>query len=292
MKTIFYFPEDKALAEYLAKKMGIDLGVAEIRNFPDGETYIRIISQVKNKSVILICRLDHPNNKILPLFFMAKKLKELGALNICLIAPYLPYMRQDKSFKASEVVSASVFAQFLSSFIDQLITIDPHLHRIKDLSEIFSVPAITIHLTRDVAEWIRANIDSPCIIGPDEESKQWVIEVAKSLDAPFIILEKIRYSDSNVKISIPVSMDITKTPVLLDDIISTGGSMVATIRELINKGFKPPVCIGMHALFNKNNYNKIMKSGAKKVITSNSILNFSNEIDIGDVIFEKLKFLK
>ncbi|MDR3476792.1 MAG: ribose-phosphate pyrophosphokinase-like domain-containing protein [Gammaproteobacteria bacterium] len=88
-------------------------------------------SDVKDKTILLICSLDHPNNKIFPLMFMAKILKELGAKKICLVSPYLPYMRQDKQFKSGETVTSALFAQLLSSFIDHLITIDPHLHQIK-----------------------------------------------------------------------------------------------------------------------------------------------------------------
>lgn len=289
MKTIFYFPEDKVIATNLASKANIELGVAETRYFPDREIYIRIISEVKHKTIFLFCSLDHPNNKILSLLFMAKTLKELGATKICLISPYLPYMRQDKRFKIGEAVTSIIFAKFISTFIDQLITIDPHLHRIQNLSEIFSIPTSILHLTHEISEWIRKNISSPYIIGPDEESSQWVSEIANALKAPFVIIKKIRHGDSDVTISVPDINDTSKTPVLIDDIISTGTSMMAAIHELVSRGFKHPICIGVHALFDENTYRKLINSGAQKIITSNSILNFSNEIDITNVIAEVLK---
>lgn len=288
MKTIFYFPEDKALATTLAEKSNIELGLAEIRYFPDGETYIRIVSEVKHKTILLFCNLDHPNNKILSLFFMAKTLKQLGAKKICLISPYLPYMRQDKSFKSGEAVSSIIFAQFISTFIDLLITIDPHLHRIHSLSEIYSIPTSTLHLTHEISEWIQKNVDFPYIIGPDEESKQWVTEIADDLNAPYAIVDKIRYGDRQVNISIPAINDTCNTPVLIDDIISTGTSMLMVIHELISRGFKHPICIGVHALFDDKTHIQLLNCGAKKVITSNSIAHFSNEIDISNMIAEAI----
>lgn len=289
MKNIFYFPEDKVMASNLSSKSNIEMGIAETRYFPDEKIYIRITSEVKDKIIFLFCSLDHPNNKILSLLFMAKTLKELGATKICLISPYLPYMRQDKSFKSGEAITAIIFSKFISTFIDQLITIDPHLHRIKNLSEIFNILTSNLHLIHEISEWIRNNISAPHLIGPDEESSQWVREIANALKAPFSIIKKIRHGDRDVTISVPDINDTSKTPVLIDDIISTGTSMMAVIHDLISRGFKHPTCIGVHALFDENTYRKFLNSGAQKIITSHSIANFSNEIDITDVIAEVLK---
>lgn len=289
MKIIFYFPEDKALATALADKTKIELGQIEFRYFPDGETYIRVISDVKHKTILLYYSLDHPNKKILSLLFITKTLKELGAKKICLISPYLPYMRQDKNFKPGEAITSIIFANFISTCIDQLITIDPHLHRIKNLSEIFSIPISTLHLTHEISEWIRKNVNSPYLIGPDEESSQWINDVATDLKVPFVISTKIRHGDKNVTVSIPKKDDTSKTPVIIDDIISTGTSMAAIIHELISRGFKQPVCIGIHALFDETTYKKLITIGAKEIITSNTISNFSNEIDITDTIAKSIK---
>jgi phosphoribosylpyrophosphate synthetase len=87
--VIFSLPDSEQLALSIANKLGIEIGVAEIRHFPDGESYIRIDSNIKNKIVLLVCRLDHPNNKILTLMFMAQTIKEVGENKICLISPYL-----------------------------------------------------------------------------------------------------------------------------------------------------------------------------------------------------------
>jgi len=112
---IISLPDNSQLAKKLATQLNIEMGSIEVRNFPDGESYVRIDSDVRKKTVILICELDHPNNKILSLMFTAQTIKELGAKKICLISPYLPYMRQDKRFKAGEAITSALFANYLSN---------------------------------------------------------------------------------------------------------------------------------------------------------------------------------
>jgi ribose-phosphate pyrophosphokinase len=287
---IFSLPDNMQLTEQLANALGIKIGVVEIRNFPDGETYIRINSDVKNKSIILVCSLDHPNNKILPLMFMAETIKALGATKICLISPYLPYMRQDKCFKPGEAVTAVLFGKCLSGFVDSLMTVDPHLHRIHQLSEVYSIPAVfTLHATTKIAAWIREHVNTPFIIGPDEESEQWVDEVAKETNAPYAIIKKIRYGDRNVSISIPNINNTDHTLVLVDDIISTGVSMLAAIQQFVSIGFKKIICIGVHGLFDNAVYEDLLHAGAAEVITCNTIPHFTNKIDITDVLLEGIK---
>lgn len=290
---IFSLPGNLQLATALANKLEIEIGRVEIRDFPDGESYIRIDSDVKNKVALLVCGLEHPNNKMMPLMFTAQTLKELGAKKICLISPYLPYMRQDKRFKPGEALTSTLFANYLSGWIDYLITIDPHLHRIKHLSDIYSIDSTSVlHATNEMAEWIRNNVDFPLIIGPDEESRQWVTQVASMVNAPFMIIKKIRLDDRKVSISIPEINDINRTPVLVDDIISTGTSMLAAINELTLRGFKNPICIGVHALFDDEVYDHLIRAGAQKVITCNTTSHLLNNIDITDTIANEIHRLQ
>lgn len=290
-KLIFSLPQNNPLALALADKLKIETGLFEIRDFPDGETYLRIDTDVKNKTIILICSLDHPNSKIIPLMFMAQKLKELGAKKILLVSPYLPYMRQDKQFKPGEAVTSVLFAKFISSFIDSVITIDPHLHRIKNLSDIYAIPTITLHATKPISDWIQKNITSPLIIGPDEESLQWVSDIAKNSNASYVIAKKVRHEDRKVSIEIPDITDDNKTPVIVDDIISTGISMSVLIKQLLSKNIKNPICISIHALFNQEAYKDLLDVGAQQVVSCNTIPHFSNKIDITDIIFEEIKAL-
>lgn len=291
---LFSMPGNEQLTNKISKKLGIKIGAIETRNFPDSETYIRICADVSNKHVILIDGLEQPNQKILPLVFTAKTIKKLGAKKICLVSPYLPYMRQDKEFKAGEAVTSTLFASLISECINHLITIDPHLHRIKALSQIYPIETSVLHSTKGIADWVSRNVDLPFILGPDEESKQWVDTVAKLISAPYAIIKKTRQGDREVSLTLPdiYVKDTNITPVLVDDIISTGTSMVAAIQQLIKKGFKNPICIAVHAMFVDEAYKSLLGAGAQKIVTCNTIQHVSNDIDISNLIIEEISNLK
>lgn len=287
MKKIFFaLPGNEKLTLQLIQKEKGEKGHVAIRQFPDQETYVRILSDVKDKNVFLVCTLNNPDTKLLPIYFLSKTAKDMGAKSVCLIAPYLAYMRQDTIFNSGEGVTSTYFAELISSFVNRLITIDPHLHRRSSLSEIYTIPTKMEHAANSISIWIKNNIEKPLLIGPDSESEQWVSEVAKNANAPYIILTKIRHGDRNVAVSIPqVEQYSNHTPVLVDDIISTGRTIIETIAHLKNAGMKPPICIGIHAVFAGNAYQEIIKSGAKAVITCNTIQHESNQIDISDLLY-------
>ncbi len=284
-KIYFALPGNEKLTSLLIQKENAEQGAIEIRQFPDGETYVRIHSDVSGKKVILVCSLDNPDTKMLPLYFIAKNAKKRGAKNICLIAPYLAYMRQDKEFKTGEAVTSNFFAELISGFIDELITVDPHLHRRKSLAEIYSIPTQVRHATNPIVTWIQQHVENPILIGPDSESEQWISEVARKANVPYEILTKIRHGDFDVAISIPNLGNYKScTPVLLDDIISTGRTFIETIQHLKTLRMKPAVCIGVHALFVSNAYEELQKTGAQAIVTCNTIAHESNQIDISELI--------
>lgn len=289
MTLFFSFPGYEPLTKTLSKKLNYPQGDVTIRHFPDGESFVKINTDVKNKDVLLVCGLDHPDAKVMALLFFASLAKELGAQSVTLIAPYLGYMRQDIRFHEGEAISSTIFATFLSQHIDRLITIDPHLHRHKTLDEIYTVPAVALHATQTIATWVKKTISLPVLIGPDEESEQWVSEVARQADVPFIILTKKRYGDRDVEVSVPdVHLYQGHTPVLIDDIISTARTMIETVNHLRVAEMNSPICIGVHAIFAEGAYVALLNSGVEKVITCNTIPHISNAIDVGPLISEAL----
>ncbi len=286
MKAIYFaLPGNEKLTATLASRESAEVGQAEIRHFPDGESYLRIVSEVKDKQVRLVCTLHKPDDKLLVLYFFAKMAKSMGAANVILVAPYLAYMRQDKVFKEGEGVTSAYFAQLISSFFDGLITIDPHLHRVSSLEQIYTIPTKVAHAANHLSTWIKNTIEQPILIGPDIESEQWVAEVAKNANAAYVILQKIRRGDREVEVSLPqVEKYVDYTPVLVDDIISTGRTMIETIGHLKKLNMKSPVCIGVHAVFAGDAYQELKKAGAKHIITCNTIPHQSNVIDISDLL--------
>lgn len=285
MAILFTFPGYEALGERLRAVTGAERGALLVRRFPDGETFVQIQTEMRGRDILLLCGLDRADEKIMALLFFAETAREMGAARITLIAPYLGYMRQDKRFHEGEAVTSTIFAAFLSRHIDRLITIDPHLHRHKTLSEIYTVPAEALHAGGVIAQWIRRNVQDPVLIGPDEESDQWVSEVAKKAGAPFTVLTKIRHGDREVEVSVPqLERYKERTPVLVDDIISTARTMIETIRHLARAGMRPPVCIGIHAVFAGDACRALENAGAARIVTCNTIPHPSNAIDIAELL--------
>jgi ribose-phosphate pyrophosphokinase len=195
-------------------------------------------------------------------------------------------MRQDKRFNPGECVTSEHFANLLSGFMDELITVDPHLHRINSLESIYSIPAKNIHSASHISQWIKENIQNPVLIGPDMESKQWVSEVAKDAGAPYTVLIKSRLGDKDVKVSVPHLQKYLKThtPVIVDDIISTAATMIKTIQHLKEEGAKPAVCIGIHAVFSGNSYQELLNTGVESIVTCNTIPHSTNKINLNGAI--------
>lgn len=284
---LFSLPGNEELTRKLAEQLQFETGISNIRQFPDGETYVQIKSDVKGKRVVLVCTLHQPDNKLLPIYFLSKTAKDLGADCTCLIAPYLAYMRQDKRFHTGEGITSAYFGSLVSQFADTLVTVDPHLHRRSSLSEVYDIPNKVLHAANHISSWIKDNITKPVLVGPDSESEQWVSEVAKSAEAPFIVLEKIRHGDNDVEVSVPQVENYKEyTPVLVDDIISTARTMIETVQHLKKAGMKPPVCIGVHAVFAGNSYYNLKEAGTADIITCNTIPHESNRIDISDILSE------
>lgn len=280
------------LACSLAGRIGCDYGVASVHEFPDGETGVRIDPALAEGTVLVVASLNGPNPKIIPLLFLSRVLRDYGAERVLLAAPYLAYMRQDTRFQEGEGISAGYFADLVSAHFDGLITVDAHLHRIRNLDEVYRIPALNVHAAPAVAEWVKRNVDRPLLIGPDSESEQWVAGVAGYADLPYLVLEKTRHGDRDVQVSAPEMKQWQEhTPVLVDDIISTGRSMAATIEHLQSAGMKAPVCVAVHGIFADDAEGQLLRAGADRVVTTNTVEHETNEIDVSSVLLEGIYHL-
>ena len=277
-------PGNEAVAGALAQRLDGEVGALETRAFPDGETYLRFLADPAGRALGFVCTLNRPDEKILPLLFAAATARELGAASIGLVAPYLAYMRQDRRFKRGEAVTSRTFARLLSDAFDWLATTDPHLHRYGSLQEIYRMPTRAVYAAALISRWIRTQVERPLIIGPDRESVQWVSAVAKDAGAPYAVLEKVRRGDREVEISARNLPDLAgRTPVLVDDIISSGRTMIEAVRLIVARGGAAPVCVAIHGLFADNADVLLAQAGAR-VVTSNSIPHATNEIDVGELL--------
>ena len=278
-------PGNGDLAGRLARRLSAEVGALSVRRFPDGESYVRLLSNVAGRSVALVCTLDRPDDKLVPLYFLAATARELGAARVGLVAPYLAYMRQDARFQPGEGVTSTQFARLLSGTVDWLVTVDPHLHRVATLADIYRVPAVAVAAAPSIAAWVRAHVPAPLVVGPDCESAQWVRAVADAAGAPCVVLAKVRRGDREVEVSLPdVARWRGRTAVVVDDIISTAGTMIETVGHVRRAGFVEPICIGVHAVFASDAYSELLAAGAARVVTCDTVLHASNAIALDEPI--------
>ncbi len=285
-RVLLPFPAQRPLAVAMAPLMHARVGRLEWRRFPDAESLVAVDEGLAGADVAIVASLRHPDELALAMRFAAATAREFGARRVGLIAPYLAYMRQDKRFHPGESVSAPLFAGFLEESFDWLVTADPHLHRNPELSSLFRIPTRCVATASLVADWIRDNIADAIVIGPDGESDQWVSDIAMRAGMPYQVLDKTRRGDRDVEVSLPDPEAARgRTPVIVDDIVSSGRTAIETVGHLKRLGL-PAVCIAIHAVFAGDAYEQLLAAGATRVVSTDSIPHGSNAIPIGGLLVQ------
>lgn len=298
------FPAQRTLAAQMAEVLRspmpstrdlspVRVGRLDWRRFPDGESLVAIDDELAGADVAIVASLHDPDVMALALRFAADTAREFGARSVGLVAPYLAYMRQDKRFNLGEAVSAPLFARFISESVDWLVTVDPHLHRIHALDEVYRIPARTVAAAPAVADWIRREVDRPILIGPDSESEQWVRDIAARAGAPFQVLEKQRRGDRDVSVSLPDAAAAQgRTPVIVDDIVSSGRTAIETLGHLHRLGLQPATCVAIHAVFAGDAHAQLLAAGAARIVSTDTIAHASNAIGMAQPLADAVLALR
>jgi len=279
------------LAKKLARKLKVKYSPLTISSFPDGDLYLKFNTNLKKKKLVIVQSFQpHPDMSLFDIIFAAETAKDLGAKKVILIAPYLAYMRQDKRFHSGECISSKVMAKLLNNSIDKIITIDPHLHRYKSLKDIFTIPAKKLTANPLIADYIKKHFRNEIIIGPDWESYQWAERIAKKVHVLATVLRKTRFSSRHVtvKMTKPISVK-GKNVIIVDDIISTGHTIIEAAKKALKMGAKTVSAIAVHGLFVEDAVKKLRKVGVNKIITTNCIEHKTNKIDVTSLLVKELK---
>ncbi len=286
MSTVLLpFPAQRRLAEELAPLLGARLARLDWRRFPDGESLVAIDETLQGADAVLLSSLHQPDTLALALRFAAATAREFGARSVGLVAPYLAYMRQDRRFHPGDAISAPLFAAFLQEGVDWLVTVDPHLHRIDRLDRIFRIPTRHVAAAPAVAAWIRTEVAHPLLIGPDGESAQWVAHIAALAEAPFQVLHKERRGDRDVSVSLPdLAAAAGRNPVVVDDIVSSGHTVIETLGHLARLGMPAATVVAIHAVFAGDAYADLQAAGAARIVSCDSINHASNAIALAGLL--------
>lgn len=245
------------------------------REFPDGELYVRVPTNVSGKTVVLVeCAGRRPNIALVEALLAVKTLQRLGAREIILAMPYFPYARQDSEFSAGEAVSVREVAELLELIgVSSVITVDMHLHRYSSVGELFRrIKAVNVSAMRELALFVHQNYGGGfTVVAPDEEARQWASIFAEEVGVPYIVLEKERRGDEDV--TVKGTLSVIGKAVIVDDIISTGSTVVSVIEKLRAAGAKDIVVACTHGLFVAGADAKILLSGARDIVTSDTVPN-------------------
>ena len=285
-------PASKELATNVAMKIGGRIVEVECTTFPDGESRLSLSDNVGNQPVILIQSTYPPVDRhILQTFFLAHKLSEEGA-EVHAVIPYLAYSRQDKEFLQGEVVSIRVLARlFRSVGIKRLLTVD--IHSLEGLSN-FSIPAYSVSAIPFIADYIRKNVSLSDLIAvsPDFGGSSRVEAFSKILGVEHLVFEKKRdllTGDVSIK-DMKLNLD-GKDAIILDDIISTGGSVQRAAIQLKNAGVKRITVACTHPILVDKALDKMREAGVDEVIGTNTIPSKVSKVDVSPAIVEHFKTL-
>ena len=278
------FSDYREVAMRIAALLDVPYAEIILHTFPDGETRVTLPNKLPER--VAICRtLNDPNEKLIQLLLAAKSSRVLGVKHLMLIAPYLCYMRQDKAFHTGEAVSQVIIGEWLAQQFDSVITVDPHLHRIHALAE--AVPAssaIALSAAKLMGHFVRAQNTSAILLGPDEESRQWVSVAAEAAVCQFGVCRKVRHGDREAAIELPDIAIKGQHLILIDDIASSGGTLISAARACISSGAKKVDVLVVHALFKDDIARQLHAAGVSNIWSSDSVIHPSNVLSLAPLI--------
>ncbi len=268
----------------LAAELGLPFALAEIHRFPDGESKVTLPTPLPAR--VIVCRsLDNPNDKLVELMLCAQTARGQGVAQLALVAPYLCYMRQDIAFHPGEAISQQIVGRFLAGLFDAVVTVDPHLHRIERLDQ--AIPdrqAVALIAAPAITEFLAQHTHNPMIIGPDGESEQWVRAIAEPAGLDFAVATKERLGDRSVRVNLPEHDYQGRTVVLVDDMASTGRTLIAVASQLKFRGAGPIHCLVTHALFADDATRQLHEAGIEQIWSTDSITHASNVIHLAPLL--------
>ena len=282
------FADYREPARRLAAATGLSYAEVEVHRFPDGESRVRLPAGLGER--LILCRsLDHPNDKLIELALTASAARELGARHLTLVAPYLCYMRQDKAFNPGEAISQPIIGGLLAQWVDALVTVDPHLHRVATLGEAIPVrQAQCLTAAPLMADFLARELEAPVLIGPDEEAQQWVAAIAAHAGLAYRIGAKVRHGDREVEVHFPDPPPPGRHLVLVDDVASTGRTLEAAVAALAATRPATLSVLVTHALFLEGTLERLRQAGVAHVWSTDSIPHPTNRLELAPLLAQAL----
>jgi len=286
-------PASNNIDKELSELLGVEHIRVEHKLFPDNESYIRYPVSKLKETVIIVQSLYPPQDKhLVELLFLVDTAKDLGAEKVITIIPYLAYSRQDKRFLEGEAISIKTILKAIESVgVDYIITVDIHNEKIAEYSK---VPLINVSAVPELVKYVKHKVlkgvvENVLILSPDKGGLKRAKKAAEILGAEFDYIEKYRDRITGEVKALPKELSVQeKVVVIIDDIISTGGTIALAARSVLNKGAKEVYAACTHALLVRNAYQRVRDAGVKEIIATNTIPSAVSKVTVTPVIKEAL----
>ena len=285
---ILAFPDYLSQAQRLANRLNAPLAEVSLHHFPDSESFIRLPPSLPEH--VIFCRsLNQPNDKLIELLLCATTARELGVKRLTLVAPYLCYMRQDFANQPGVAVSQRIIGKMLADLFDDVLTVDPHLHRIASLDQAIPIKnAISLNAADEIGRFLKQKLNYALLLGPDSESEQWVATIANKIGFDYCIAHKERRGDKQIEMTLPDN-NFNKPIVIIDDMASTGRTLGKATRLLQAAGSKDIYAIVTHPLFCDDAEAHILQAGIKTIWSTDSIDHPTSCIKLDALLAKAIK---
>lgn len=277
-RRLHWFADSESFGRALARALKVSAAPLDVHRFPDGESLVRARGSA-GRHALVVRSLNDPNSKLVEVALAADALRRAGARRVTLVAPYLPYMRQDRVFHPGEALSQRVVGRLLGEAFDAVLTMEAHLHRVRRLGEVVPGSARSLSAAPALARWLRRRAKRTLLVGPDAESRPWVRAVAREADLRFVVAAKERSGDRRVRIELP-DLPATDRAVIVDDIASSGATLGECARALRRRGVATVDALVVHPLFAPRALSRIRRAGIRDVASCDSIDHPTNAVRV------------
>lgn len=271
MLKVFAGSSNQPLADRLCQQLQIPLGEVMIEKTESGEIYVSYQETVRGYDVFIVQSLSHPvNEHLVELLIMIDAAKRASAKTINVIMPYYAYARQERKSAPREPISAKMVADILTTAgVDRIITIDLHAAAIQGF---FKIPVDHLTALDGIIDYLKQkNIPDPVVVSPDAGRAKTAEKLADLLDWPFAIMIKNRPSHNQTEITHIIGEVTGKTPIIIEDLIDTGGTIINVVEALKKRGANDALICATHGLFSDGALTRLQHPNITEIVVTDTI---------------------